>query len=152
MITQKNVKPVVRKWVSGIIRAVLIVGLLFLTQGCGAKYHLNRAIAKDPSILDSVVLKVDTTIITQIQEVRDTLILREIDTITLERNGVRIDLRRVYDTIEVDVQCPPDTIRIQKEIRVPQVVYKEKSFDKWLISLLIMLFFLYTFVLIKLIR
>jgi len=146
------VKPVVRKWVSGIIRAVLIVGLLFLTQGCGARYHLNRAIAKDPTILDSVVLKVDTTIITQIQEVRDTLILREIDTITLERNGVRIDLRRVYDTIEVDVQCPPDTIRIQKEIRVPQVVYKEKSFDKWLISLLIMLFFLYTFVLIKLIR
>ena len=145
-------KPVVRKWVSGIIRAVLIVGLLFLTQGCGARYHLNRAIAKDPTILDSVVLKVDTTIITQIQEVRDTLILREIDTITLERNGVRIDLRRVYDTIEVDVQCPPDTIRIQKEIRVPQVVYKEKSFDKWLISLLIMLFFLYTFVLIKLIR
>ena len=150
MITQKNVKPVVRKWVSGIIRAVLIVGLLFLTQGCGAKWHLNRAIAKDPTILDSVVLKVDTTIITQIEEVRDTLILREIDTITLERNGVRIDLRRVYDTIEVDVQCPPDTIRIQKEIKVPQVIYKEKSFDKWLISILIMSFFLSTFVFIKL--
>jgi len=144
------VKPVVRKWVSGIIRAVLIVGLLFLTQGCGAKWHLNRAIAKDPTILDSVVLKVDTTIITQIEEVRDTLILREIDTITLERNGVRIDLRRVYDTIEVDVQCPPDTIRIQKEIKVPQVIYKEKSFDKWLISILIMSFFLSTFVFIKL--
>jgi len=141
---------VVRKWVSGIIRAVLIVGLLFLTQGCGAKWHLNRAIAKDPTILDSVVLKVDTTIITQIQEVRDTLILQRIDTITLERNGVRIDLRRFYDTIEVDVQCPPDTIRIQKEIKVPQVIYKEKSFDKWLISILIMSFFLSTFVFIKL--
>lgn len=150
MIIQKNVKPVVRKWVSGIIRAVLIVGLLFLTQGCGAKWHLNRAIAKDPTILDSVVLKVDTTIITQIQEVRDTLILQRIDTITLERNGVRIDLRRFYDTIEVDVQCPPDTIRIQKEIKVPQVIYKEKSFDKWLISILIMSFFLSTFVFIKL--
>ena len=150
MITQKNVKPVVRKWVSGIIRAVLIVGLLFLTQGCGAKWHLNRAIAKDPTILDSVVLKVDTTIITQIQEVRDTLILQRIDTITLERNGVRIDLRRFYDTIEVDVQCPPDTIRIQKEIKVPQVIYKEKSFDKWLISILIMSFFLSTFGFIKL--
>lgn len=121
-----------------------------MTQGCGAKWHLNRAIAKDPTILDSVVLKVDTTIITQIQEVRDTLILQRIDTITLERNGVRIDLRRFYDTIEVDVQCPPDTIRIQKEIKVPQVIYKEKSFDKWLISILIMSFFLSTFVFIKL--
>ena len=100
-------------------RAVLI-GLLFLLQGCGARYHLNRAIAKDPRILDSVVLKVDTLIITQKEEVRDTLILQKIDTITLERNGIRIDLRRVYDTIEVDVQCPSDTIRISKEIRVPQ--------------------------------
>ena len=132
-------------------RAVLI-GLLFLLQGCGARYHLNRAIAKDPRILDSVVLKVDTLIITQKEEVRDTLILQKIDTITLERNGIRIDLRRVYDTIEVDVQCPSDTIRIQKEIRVPQVVYQEKKFDRKYLYLLIISIILYTFGLIKLLK
>ena len=132
-------------------RAVLI-GLLFLLQGCGARYHLNRAIAKDPRILDSVVLKVDTLIITQKEEVRDTLILEKIDTITLERNGIRIDLRRVYDTIEVDVQCPSDTIRIQKEIRVPQVVYQEKNFDRKYLYILIISIILYTFGLIKLLK
>lgn len=132
-----------------IIRAVLI-GLLFCS--CGARYHLNRAIAKDPSILDSVVLKVDTLIITQKEEVRDTLILEKIDTITLERNGIRIDLRRVYDTIEVDVQCPSDTIRISKEIRVPQVVYKEKNFDRKYLYILIISIILYTFGLIKLLK
>ena len=132
-------------------RAVLI-GLLFLLQGCGARYHLNRAIAKDPRILDSVVLKVDTLIITQKEEVRDTLILQKIDTITLERNGIRIDLRRVYDTIEVDVQCPSDTIRIQKEIRVPQVVYQEKNFDRKYLYILIISIILYTFGLIKLLK
>ena len=132
-------------------RAVLI-GLLFLLQGCGARYHLNRAIAKDPRILDSVVLKVDTLIITQKEEVRDTLILQKIDTITLERNGIRIDLRRVYDTIEVDVQCPSDTIRIQKEIRVPQVVYQEKKFDRKYLYILIISIILYTFGLIKLLK
>lgn len=132
-----------------IIRAVLI-GLLFCS--CGARYHLNRAIAKDPSILDSVVLKVDTLIITQKEEVRDTLILEKIDTITLERNGIRIDLRRVYDTIEVDVQCPSDTIRISKEIRVPQVVYQEKNFDRKYLYLLIISIILYTFGLIKLLK
>ena len=151
LITQ-NVKPVVRKWVSAVIRAVLIVGLLFLTQGCGAKYHLKRAIAKDPTILDSVVLKVDTMVITQKEIVRDTFLLERIDTLTLERNGVRIDLRRFYDTIEVDVECPSDTIRISKEIKVPQVIYKEKSFDKWLIALLIVSFILYTFALIRIIK
>ena len=132
-------------------RAVLI-GLLFLLQGCGARYHLNRAIAKDPRILDSVVLKVDTLIITQKEEVRDTLILQKIDTITLERNGIRIDLRRVYDTIEVDVQCPSDTIRISKEIRVPQIVYQEKNFDRKYLYLLIISIILYTFGLIKLLK
>ena len=132
-----------------VTRAVLI-GLLFCS--CGAKYHLNRAIAKDPTILDSVVLKVDTLIITQKEEVRDTLILQKIDTITLERNGIRIDLRRVYDTIEVDVQCPSDTIRISKEIRVPQVVYQEKNFDRKYLYLLIISIILYTFGLIKLLK
>jgi len=133
-------------------RGAVLIGLLFLLQGCGAKYHLNRAIAKDPTILDSVVLKVDTLIITQKEEVRDTLILQKIDTITLERNGIRIDLRRVYDTIEVDVQCPSDTIRISKEIRVPQVVYQEKNFDRKYLYLLIISIILYTFGLIKLLK
>jgi len=133
-------------------RGAVLIGLLFLLQGCGAKWHLNRAIAKDPTILDSVVLKVDTLIITQKEEVRDTLILQKIDTITLERNGIRIDLRRVYDTIEVDVQCPADTIRIQKEIRVPQVIYEEKSFKKKHLIILIMSIILYTFGLIKLLK
>ena len=132
-----------------VIRAVLI-GLLFWS--CGAKYHLNRAIAKDPQILDSVALKVDTLIITQKEEVRDTLILEKIDTITLERNGIRIDLRRLYDTIEVDVQCPSDTIRIQKEIKVPQLIYQEKNFDRKYLYMLIISIILYTFGLIKLLK
>jgi hypothetical protein len=132
-----------------VIRAVLI-GLLFWS--CGAKYHLNRAIAKDPQILDSVALKVDTLIITQKEEVRDTLILEKIDTITLERNGIRIDLRRVYDTIEVDVECPSDTIRIQKEIRVPQIIYEQKNFKNRHIIIFASSIILYTFILIKLLK
>ena len=130
-------------------RAVLI-GLLFWS--CGARYHLNRAIAKDPQILDSVALKVDTLVITQKEEFRDTLILQEIDTIRIIKEGIRIDLRRLYDTIEVDVECPADTIRIQKEIRVPQLIYQEKNFDRKYLYLLIISIILYTFGLIKLLK
>ena len=134
-------------WV--IIRAVLI-GLLFCS--CGAKYHLNRAIAKDPQILDSVALKVDTTIVIQKEEVRDTLILQEIDTIRIIKEGIRIDVRRLYDTIEVDVECPADTIRIQKEIRVPQVIYEQKNFKNKHLIILIISIILYTFTIIKLLK
>jgi len=133
-------------------RGAVLIGLLFLLQGCGAKWHLNRAIAKDPTILDSVVLKVDTLIITQKEAVRDTLILERIDTLRIIKEGIRIDLRRFYDTIEVDIECPADTIRIQKEIRVPQVIYEEKSFKKKHLIILIMSIILYTFALIKLLK
>lgn len=132
-----------------VTRAVLI-GLLFWS--CGAKYHLNRAIVKDPSILDSVALKVDTLIITQKEAVRDTLILERIDTLRIIKEGIRIDLRRFYDTIEVDIECPADTIRIQKEIKVPQIVYQEKNFDRKYLYLLIISIILYTFGLIKLLK
>lgn len=133
-------------------RGAVLIGLLFLLQGCGAKWHLNRAIAKDPTILDSVVLKVDTLIITQKEAVRDTLILERIDTLRIIKEGIRIDLRRSYDTIEVDIECPADTIRIQKEIRVPQVIYEEKSFKKKHLIILIMSIILYTFGLIRLLK
>ena len=133
-------------------RGAVLIGLLFLLQGCGAKWHLNRAIAKDPTILDSVVLKVDTLIITQKEAVRDTLILERIDTLRIIKEGIRIDLRRFYDTIEVDIECPADTIRIQKEIRVPQIVYQEKNFDRKYLYLLIISIILYTFGLIKLLK
>ena len=135
VLTIQNVKPVVLKWVSAILRAVLITGLLFLTQGCGAKYHLNRAIAKDPTILDSVVLKVDTTIITQKESVRDTIVTNLIDTITIENKSIRVDVWRFYDTLSVVAECKPDTIRLVKEIKVPQVVYKEKQNYGWLVFL-----------------
>ena len=137
------------KWVRRIIGAGLIT-LLF--SACGAKYHLKRAIAKDPRILDSVALKVDTIVITENKALRDTIILQEYDTITLERNSVRIKLNRLYDTIRIDAQCLPDTIKIQKEIKVPQVVYQEKTFSNKYIIYLIISIILYTLLLIKLLK
>ena len=48
------------------------------------------------------------------------------------KNGVVVDIRRQYDTIEVDVQCPPDTIRVYQEVEVPTYVpeKKEKNIGK----------------------
>jgi len=120
---------VVARWVGRTIGAGLITLLLV---SCGAKYHLKRAIAKDPTILDSVAVKVDTVIITENKALRDTLILKTIDTITLKSNDVRVHLKRSYDTITVEAECLPDTIRIEKVVKVPQVVYEEKkNYNNW---------------------
>jgi hypothetical protein len=146
--TQRIVKRADHKWVSVITQAVLAIGLLFLTTGCGARYHLKRAIAKDPTILESVAVKVDTMVITENKAVHDTLILQQYDTIKIERNGLRIKINRVYDTIMVDAECLPDTIRIQKVVNVPQVVYEESN-SKVINKALILSIILSTFALLK---
>jgi hypothetical protein len=128
-------------------RAVLI-GLLFLTQGCGARWHLKRAIAKDPTIVEQSVVKLDTIVVTEIKAVHDTLVLNQYDTIEIERNGVRIQLNRLYDTIQVTAECLPDTIQVTQVVKVPQVVYKEKEF-KVIDMALILSIILATFALIK---
>lgn len=128
------------------MRSLWLISVLFLLQSCGAKYHLSRAIAKDPTILESVAVKVDTTIITENKALRDTLILQRIDTITLQRNAVRVKIKRIHDTIQVEAECLPDTIRIQKVVNVPQVVYKES--DNSIKYILTISFFLFTLALL----
>ena len=128
------------------MRSLWLISVVFLLQSCGAKYHLNRAIAKDPTILESVAVKVDTTIITENKALRDTLILQRIDTITLQRNAVRVKIKRIHDTIQVEAECLPDTIRIQKVVNVPQVVYKES--DNSIKYILTISFFLFTLALL----
>lgn len=119
-------------------------------MSCGAQYHLKRAIAKNPAILDSVVVKVDTVIITENKALRDTLILKSIDTITIERNAVRVKINRLYDTIQVEAECLPDTIRLEKVVKVPQVIYKEAQPKyKWFDVLTISIFLISIALLLK---
>lgn len=130
------------------MRSLWLISVMLLLQSCGAKYHLSRAIAKDPTILESVAVKMDTTIITENKALRDTLILQRIDTITLERNAVRIKIKRIHDTIQIDAECLPDTIRIQKVVNVPQVVYKEAKPNNTIKYILTISFFFFTLALL----
>ena len=105
---------------------IAIVSASILTS-CGAQWHLKRAIAKDPEIAKAMVVRVDTTVITEKVSVSDTIRIKEVDTIQIIKNGVVIDIQRSYDTIMVDVECPPDTIRITKEVEVPQYIPEKKN-------------------------
>lgn len=121
------------------MRSLWIISLALLLQSCGAQWHLKRAIAKDPTIVQERTEKIDTVLITQEKLVRDTIVLKRIDTTTIERKGVRIKIRRIHDTIQVQAECLSDTIRIVKEIKVPKIVYKEKKTTFGLVKLIIIL-------------
>ena len=109
------------------LKATIAAVSLSILTSCGAQWHLKRAIAKDPEIAKAMVVRVDTTVITEKVSVSDTIRIKEVDTIQIVKNGVVIDIQRSYDTIMVDVECPPDTIRITKEVEVPQYIPEKKN-------------------------
>jgi hypothetical protein len=104
-----------------------VAAIALMLTSCGASWHLKRAIAKNPALAQDTVLRIDTTIISRSVEIRDTIVIKEVDTIQVVKNGVVVDIRRSFDTIEVDVQCPPDTIRVFKEVPMVQIVSEKKE-------------------------
>ena len=130
------------------MRFLWLISVALLLQSCGAQWHLKRAIAKDPEIVKNITVRVDTVVITKAVELRDTITIKGVDTIQIVKNGVVVDIRRHFDTIEVDVQCPPDTIRITQEVEVPQYIpeKKEKNIGKGAL-----LGFIFALVLVKIV-
>lgn len=112
------------------MRFVWLVSLALVVQSCGASWHLKRAIAKDPALARDTVVRIDTTVITQAVALHDTVTIKEVDTIQIIKNGIVIDVQKHYDTLYVDVECPPDTITIYKEQKVRQVVQEAPAKDK----------------------
>tara|TARA_R110000868_G_scaffold58726_1_gene180938 strand:- start:3203 stop:3577 length:375 start_codon:yes stop_codon:yes gene_type:complete len=118
---------------------------------CGADYYLKRAIAKDPSILQQEIVRLDTVLITKERILRDTIVSAKYDTIERIQNNVSIKIVRINDTILVDVLCPQDTIFFTKEIKVDKLVYNKKRPSEiiFLWALLIVLFLLYLIRIVK---
>ena len=113
--------------VGAVVRVAVLIAMFAVLQSCGAGWHLKRAIAKDPTIANDTIVRVDTTVVTQSIRAVDTLVVRDTITREIVRNDVRIRLKRIHDTIRVDVVCPPDTIRVVAEVPVDRIIYKEEA-------------------------
>ena len=112
------------------VRLLWLVVVALLLSSCGAQWHLKRAIAKNPALAQDTVVRIDTTIITEAVALRDTVTIKEVDTVTIIKDGVVVDIQRYYDTLLVDVQCPPDTVTVYKEQKVQQVFTEPATKDK----------------------
>lgn len=103
-----------------------LLTLLILLTGCSAEWHLKKALKKNPSLIQPSTHTIDTIIIRDSFEFSDTFVTKTIDTITIEKEGVKTIVYRDHDIIKIRTIVKPDTIRIQKTIRVPQVYYEER--------------------------
>ena len=120
-----------------IIKVLMIISLICLVAltSCSASFHLRRAIEKDPSIIQpEIVQVVDTVIITPLERVETTFVALPMDTITIEKERLRIKIRRIHDTLRVEGECRSDTITITETIELPPVIkYEDRPWwSKWL--------------------
>ena len=114
------------------IRVAVMMLTALMIESCGASWHLRRAIAKDPTIVQTQIVRMDTTIITPERIVRDTIVTNAVDTIELVRDRVRIQLIRRFDTIAVNVECPSDTIRVVQTASVDSICPpRPNDWTKW---------------------
>lgn len=120
----------------------LIILASILLSSCSAQWHLKRAIKKDPSILkETRVVVLDTIVIRDSIIAIDTFVLRDIDTMVIEKEGIKTQIIRYKDRFIVKQEIKSDTIFRSKEIRVPQIIYQKASpkYYIWIIALLMSL-------------
>jgi hypothetical protein len=106
--------------------------MLLSLSGCSAQWHLNKAVKKDPSLLNKEVVSVVDTVIVPGVEVHDTLVFNDIDTVEIVKDNFHVKLVRVRDSIFINGGCKTDTLIRTVSIPVDRVVYKKKDtwFDK----------------------
>ena len=66
----------------------------------------------------------DTVYVDGVQ-VTDTFTVHELDTVTIEKERLRVQVVRRFDTLYVDAACDPDTIVTYRTIEVPAVDLRE---------------------------
>jgi hypothetical protein len=113
------------------IKAIFIV--LVLT-GCSAKWHLNQAIKKNPAMAQISVYGIDTIFVRDSVVMTDTFTTKEVDTLTLTKDGVTTIIYRDHDVIRVKTIVKADTIRYTKTITLPpqiKFIDRKKGLEKY---------------------
>jgi hypothetical protein len=104
----------------------LLTLIIFLT-GCSAEWHLEQAIKKNPSLAQTSTHMIDTLFVRDSVTITDTFNTKVVDTITLEKDGVKTIVYRNHDVIRIKTVVKADTIRFTKTIQLPpQIKYTER--------------------------
>lgn len=114
-----------------LIKAFII--LLTLT-GCSAKWHLNQAIKKNPAMAQISVYGIDTIFVRDSILMTDTFTTKDVDTITLTKDGVTTVVYRDHDVIRVRTIVKADTIRYTKTITLPpqiKFIDRKKGYERY---------------------
>ena len=88
---------------------------------------LEKSGQKDPMILKKDTLVVQDTLVVPPVVLKDTVTLKQHDTITITKDRLRVKIVKVNDTLIIDAKCDSDTIVRTIEVPYDKVVYVEKE-------------------------
>ena len=108
------------KW---LVKLILVLSL----TSCSAQWHLKKAVQKDPMILKKDTLVVQDTFVVPPVVLKDTVTLKQHDTITITKDRLRVKIVKVNDTLIIDAKCDSDTIVRTIEVPYDKIVYVEKQ-------------------------
>jgi hypothetical protein len=114
-----------------------------MLPSCSAKWHIKRAIKKDPTILraDTVTVR-DTVYLPEIKHDTAFLMQNDVDTFVIEKERLNVRIIRQLDTLKVSAECAADTVVRVVKMPYKQVVYKRTFWDMikpYVIAFLILL-------------
>ena len=101
--------------------------ILVMSTGCSSQWHLKQAIKKNPSLITTSTHTIDTLFVRDSVTITDTFTTEKVDTITIEKDGVKTIVYRNHDIIRIKTIVKADTIRFTKTITLPaQIKYIER--------------------------
>ena len=103
------------------------LSLILLLSSCSAQWHLKKAVQKDPMILKKDTLVVQDTLVVPPVVLKDTVTLKQHDTITITKDRLQVKIVKVNDTLIIDAKCDSDTIVRTIEVPYDKIVYVEKQ-------------------------
>lgn len=107
----------------------LFIILAAILTSCSAQKRLNRICKKNPDLCRYDTNYIDT-FITHTKVIDSSFVTRLQDTILIERYGVRTQIVRSYDTLQID-QHKTDTL-INREIVRTYTVQEKSKVPLWL--------------------
>ena len=119
-----QLKSVVKVTCHLFTKSVLVI---ILFTGCSSQWHLKQAIKKNPSLIQTSTHTIDTMFVRDSVTITDTFTTEKVDTITIEKDGVKTIVYRNHDVIRIKTIVKADTIRYTKTITLPaQIKYTER--------------------------
>lgn len=126
-----------------------IILSLFLITSCSPEKRLHRIAQKYDLIkVDTLVVR-DSVFIPSIEADTALIWSQLTDTITIERERLKIKILRSHDTLKVFGECKGDTIIRIVKVPYEKIVISETFADKYGQFLIILLFFIVGFVIWK---